>query len=484
MKIKFKKIDAIIVVALIIIAGVVLYTTGILPRAPEQKIPDIYFEKDDKNNKLIVTYVSTVVKWSDIRIEGNCNLSGLSPYVVERDEITDCNGEITIIYKPTNYIYGTWMFVNSPVPPTILPPPFSTVPRGTSPKDEGAHFDDVLSTVSREWWYYSAVFDKNSELAGWTVTISFNHMAYIDLLTAKPDMLVVTLHGPEEGQEYGGVVNKLRGGGLIWEPTLKVKSSESEIIIEYEDSWVQGMYPKWTVHIEDNDIDENNDITMDLTFKAPSLAIWTYHNREVFEDKSKIASYIFTGCSVEGTVTINGNDYKVNGIGHHEHSWSTTLLKTIIKGWDWCHITLDNGWNIYYSNYYLTSQTINSKTYKINPYSSLIITTDKGDTLTILDDVEITIDDSDRVTLLLKRPTEISIKAKPGALQPLLATYDVFLDLNIKFEKSIEKEFVSIDPVGMNIGRSTVGGKITWSDDDGDHDITLNGIGSMWTMRH
>ena len=37
------------------------------------------------------------------------------------------------------------------------------------------------------------------------------------------------------------------------------------------------------------------------------------------------------------------------------------LLKPIIKGWDWCHMTLDNGWNIYYSNYYLTSQINTSK---------------------------------------------------------------------------------------------------------------------------
>ena len=45
MKIKFKKIDAIIIVALIIIAGVVLYKVGYLPRTKKSKIPVIKFFK-------------------------------------------------------------------------------------------------------------------------------------------------------------------------------------------------------------------------------------------------------------------------------------------------------------------------------------------------------------------------------------------------------------------------------------------------------
>jgi hypothetical protein len=36
----------------------------------------------------------------------------------------------------------------------------------------------------------------------------------------------------------------------------------------------------------------------------------------------------------------------------------------------------------------------------------------------------------------------------------------------------------------MKIGRNTVTGEITWSDDDGEHEINLNGIGTIWNMRH
>jgi len=409
MKLKLRKIDAILLVALIVIAGVILFKVGYIPSPPKPEVPAINFEQDEKNHKLIVTYASTVVKWSDIRIEGDCNISGLGMYVKKEDEITNCRGAITIIYKPTDTVYDTWTFAIKENLPISLPFPPSSPPRGITPDDEGAHYNKI--GVNREWWYYSAVFGKNRELAGWTVSISFNHMARNDLLLTKPDMLVLTLHGPN-GEEYGGIINKYRGGGVIWDPTLKVKSSDKEIILEFEDSWVQGMHPTWHVHIEDNDLDENYDIAMDLEFFAPNLAIWTYHNR------------------------------------------------------------------------LFNRQTIASRTYIINPLSTLIITTDKGKTLTLLEDIEITIADSERISLLLKRPTEISLNAKPGLSQPLLKTYDIVLDLNIKFEKPFEKKLGLLNPVGMNIGRSTVSGKITWSDEDGDHDINLKGIGSMWTMRH
>ena len=92
--------------------------------------------------------------------------------------------------------------------------------------------------------------------------------------------------------------------------------------------------------------------------------------------------------------------------------------------------------------------------------------------------------DSERVSILLKRPTQINIKAKPGLSQPLLATYDIELDITIDFRKSIEEKYGFIDIVGMSVGRSTVSGSIFWNDEEGDHNIELDGICTMWTMRH
>ena len=111
-----------------------------------------------------------------------------------------------------------------PIVKEVLPPE-SIIPgtmRSISPDEEGLHYDKI--SVCREWWYYSVVFDDSSELAGWVASISFNHMARSDLIgTSKPDMLVVTLHGPN-GEEYGGVINKERGLGILNQPTLQAKT--------------------------------------------------------------------------------------------------------------------------------------------------------------------------------------------------------------------------------------------------------------------
>ena len=76
--------------------------------------------------------------------------------------------------------------------PEPLLPPESIIPgymRAVSPDDEGLHYDKI--SVAREWWYFTVVLDEDSELAEWAITISFNHMARSDLVgTSKPDLLV------------------------------------------------------------------------------------------------------------------------------------------------------------------------------------------------------------------------------------------------------------------------------------------------------
>jgi hypothetical protein len=124
------------------------------------------------------------------------------------------------------------------------------------------------------------------------------------------------------------------------------------------------------------------------------------------------------------------------------------------------------------------------RTTRVNPISSLIITTDKGETLTILEDLDITVRKSDRIFLLLKMPSELNIRAKPNTIsQILLKKYNIRLDLDIEADNTYEKIWKFPTYVGMKIGLSTIDGKISWNDEDGDHEIELTGIGSIWNMR-
>lgn len=479
MKLRIRKIDVVIVIIMIIIAGFVLYNVGYIPEKEELDIPDIQFIKDDKNRTLTVESVSEKVLWEDIEIEGDCEKSNLGRFVSIGDQITECLGTITIWHIPTETQLYTYKF--APIPKLPINPLIPGYMRDVSPEDEGVHFNTILNL--REWWYYTVVFDEDSDLPGWAATIGFCHLAWGDLrLTFKPDILVVILHSPD-GKEYGGLINKQRREilGIFGSPTLEAKSPG--VNIKYEDSWALGEAPEWHVHAEDNDIDKENEIIIDLQYFARSSPLWLHSSRLFDKGAGKIANYIFMGCDVTGTVKIDEKEYKVKGIGHHEHSWSLGVLKLAVKGWDWCHLTLDNGWNIYYSKYYLTRQILAPKTSKINPYASLIITTDQGETLTILEDIEITTKKSDKLFLLLKMPSELGINAKPSISQILLKTYEIGLNIDITDENTYEKIWKFPTYVGMKIGMNTVTGTIKWSNEDGDHEIELSGIGTIWNMR-
>ncbi|KYK29577.1 hypothetical protein AYK20_09705 [Thermoplasmatales archaeon SG8-52-1] len=474
-----RKINAIIVIIMILIAGYVLYMMGYISKPDSESIPDIIFDKDEENDILTVLSVSDdEILWYDIKIDGDCDQSTLGKYIQVGDQITDCIGVIKIYHRPTDTLLYTYKFEPAPKLPT------STIlgnMRDVSPKDEGAHYKTILNL--REWWYYTVVFNKDSELAGWAATIGFCHMAWGDLrLTFKPDILVVTLHSPD-GKEYGGLINKERKEilGVIGSSTLEANTPGVDL--KYENSWAKGKSPKWHVHAEDKEIDKDNDIVLDLDFFAPSYPYWVQSNALFDKGNGNIASYIFTGCEVTGEIILDGATYAVEGIGHHEHSWSLGVAKFFIKGWDWCHMRFNNGWNIYYSKYYLTNQILDKKTSRINPYATIIITTDNGETLTLLEDIDITTQQTDTLFLLLKMPSRFTIKAKTSISQILLRSFNINLNIDIIADNTYDKTWKFPTYLGMKIGLSTVTGKIQWSDTDGDNEIELKGSGTIWNMR-
>ncbi len=487
MNLKLRKIDIIIIVALIIMAAYVFHKSGYIQNPLEEKTPDIKFLQDEENFKIIVTYVSGDVKWNDINISGECDKSSLTTYVLKGDEITNCHGTITITYKRNGAVLGTFIFKEKEkLPDSII----GGNERSVSAEDEGPHYNKNLVNkilVSREWWYYTAVL--NEGLPGWTISISFNHMSRNDLFFKKPDILVVTLNGPN-GEIYGSITDRERPIlGLLKNPAFQATSSSKGFKVSFEDSYVEGKAPNWHIHIEGEHIDSSNhNIEMDLQYFAPSNPLWIFSNRLIDKSEGKIASYAFMGCEVSGTVKIDDLTYKVSGIGHHEHTWASgIILKALIRGWDWCHIRMDNGWEIYYSNYYLLPQTKSTKTSLINPLSSLVITTNQGETFTKLEDVDINIlesDKSEKKILPINFPRETKITGKTSSVQILLRSYNLKLDIDIKTDNVYQRVWGRLSNVGMSIGRATVTGKISWSDDDGKHLVDLNGIATIWNMRH
>jgi hypothetical protein len=373
---------------------------------------------------------------------------------------------------------------DEPLPPTSFIPSYR---RAVSPEDEGVHFDKIR--ISREWWYYSAVFDENSELPGWTVTVSFNHMALGDLLgTLKPDLLVVGLYGPD-GELYGGMINKKRGLGILSTGTLM--ASSPGVNVEFDKSWAEGEYPEWHVHAEDEDIDKTHEVVIDLDYIANSLPIWTIGNRAFDKSKSTVANYLFTGCTVTGTVTIDDTEYTVKGTGHHEHSWTPlSVTRGDINGWDWFYMELNNSWSIYLSNYHPTPQAVTTETPRVNPFGTILISTDNGLSYTELRNVDLKITREDsKIFPFVKMPAEFNIVAKPSInpiyaiSQSLLYGTNINLDFDVEIEDPYNKVWKFPTYVGMKTGRISLSGTLSWSDEDGDYEIPFEGIGVAWSMR-
>ncbi|HID26061.1 MAG TPA: hypothetical protein EYP23_06355 [Thermoplasmata archaeon] len=354
------------------------------------------------------------------------------------------------------------------------PPPSLIIPsrRTITGEDEGCHYKSVL--VGREWWYFTAVFnDQDSELKDWSVAISFNHMAYGDLFgELKPDVLMVTLYDTN-GNVYGGLVNKKRG---------TLDATTPGVDVTFEHSWVQGQYPKWHVHVEDDEIDEQHEIKIDLDYLAHSFPLWTYGTKLLNNSKSKLTNYVFIGCTVTGTVTLDGKTYRVKGTGNHEHAWSPFYIRrSFIDGWDWFHITLENGWQMFLSKFYPTPQSVTSKFSKIQPFGTLLLTPD-GETFTEFNVFDLQPKQREKIFLFTKFPTSFTVSAK-RTHNILMQRIDLKLSLDISTDNTYQQVWKFPTYVGIKIGTCKVEGTVSWTDGEKDYNLDLNGSGITWTTR-
>ena len=85
----------------------------------EEDTPDIsFFADDDDKTVTIAAADPSNISWSDIEIIGNCDTSGLGVYVAAGEKITECYGDITLRWVPTNTLLAVFTFLE--VEPTPL----------------------------------------------------------------------------------------------------------------------------------------------------------------------------------------------------------------------------------------------------------------------------------------------------------------------------------------------------------------------------
>ena len=96
-------------IAVAVAAVTYAYTSGLIG-SPEEETPVISFEKDDTDNTLTILTADPNLNWDDIEVLGIANKP--SGTIEAGDQITDCSGEISLIWMPSNSLYGTWTYID------------------------------------------------------------------------------------------------------------------------------------------------------------------------------------------------------------------------------------------------------------------------------------------------------------------------------------------------------------------------------------
>jgi len=212
--------------------------------------------------------------------------------------------------------------------------------------DKGRHVltveDESVHRFSRrEWWYFNVFFDKESDLANWSMIVSFNKMAPNDIRYLDRDNFFFVLYDPDGTcYSYGSLDN----------PRGVFQAQKPGVDLTFGNSWAKGQYPEWTLHAED----PNGELIADLVFKADFMPVWVEGRSSNLLIGGYVAGdYYIPRCNVTGSLTWKNQEYTIKGLGYHDHVWETNIPRFITNGWEWFNFHFDNGWEMYVSKFNL-----------------------------------------------------------------------------------------------------------------------------------
>ncbi len=297
----------------------------------------------------------------------------------------------------------------------------------------------------REWWYFNVFFnDPESDLKDWSMIVSFNKMARLDIRFLRRDSLFIMLYDTNECHKFS-ILGQERG-------TFKAEGPGVNLI--FEDSWVKGQYPNWYVHAENVALD----FSADLEFSADFIPVWVEGRSSNLLIGGYVAGdYYIPRCRVEGEITWNGDLYKVGGIGYHDHVWENNIPRFISKGWDWFNLHFENGWEMYISKFNLRRIR--------DVYAGAIVISPNNRNLVEFMNFKLTVLESARSIELpsMSFPTKVRIEANREDMD-LSVDIDIYNNCETVWKRAL---------TGMFEGPCIATGTFSWSG----HSVDLNGYG-------
>jgi hypothetical protein len=202
--------------------------------------------------------------------------------------------------------------------------------RTYEPKDDGVHIED--STDQWEWWYFDFSFDNGYKAVA---TLHYRNMMMLPHIPTM-ELFVYPPDGPPKAKLWA-----LR-------PGQEKFADKDRCLVRMANLSIEDTGEAYHLKMD------MKDMGIDLTLKNV-IRPWKPGTGILWSDSEK---GLETGWVVavprgwaEGTLKVDGQVMKVQGLGYHDHNWGNAPMEKPFRGWYWGHLfdptyTLIYGWII------------------------------------------------------------------------------------------------------------------------------------------
>ncbi|UCH71609.1 MAG: hypothetical protein JSW62_04220, partial [Thermoplasmatales archaeon] len=262
-----------------------------------------------------------------------------------------------------------------------------------TPEDEGDHFPRWT-----EWWMFHASLELEDG-THWDASATLQYETKAGSTDVYRHVLLMYYTNRESGKCYDFSTVVYTNGSC--EQSLSCK--KNEVDLEYLNCTINGLYPNYTIHLEE---DEQR-FSLDIKLNATSLPHWAAQEGAEgyfpwgLEGLSRY--FYIPKLEVSGNITTKGIKSKATGLGYFEHAWGNftyvagstsrfVLDKPLLKieefiknlptflhlikwylseqtidfsprtlkinkdnlfGFDWAWTVFDNGWTLHFGAFYM-----------------------------------------------------------------------------------------------------------------------------------
>ena len=174
-----------------------------------------------------------------------------------------------------------------------------------------------------EWWYFDAQFDD-----GHRCVLELQWPNLTNILARECTMLF-NVYTPE-GSQYNNIVPF---------PAEMWRASRETCDVAIGDNTIRGYYPEYRVRFR------HEDLACDLVFEN-LLPGWTRGTGEIMfgmPEKEQVFGWVVAQprARVHGTLTVDGVEREVSGLGYHDHNWGNGMVTRYLSHWVWGRLTTD-----------------------------------------------------------------------------------------------------------------------------------------------